>query len=115
MGFVPAATASGDHISHYQKIRVSAATVSGRVFFDKSLKKILGANYWWALRPQIKYSPESIQGVVDRMVFCTFLLDDNRNRNVAYFYWDDKSQRWVLNFNWDDNNFNRNDRFLVPR
>lgn len=49
------------------------------------------------------------------MILCIILLDDNSNRNVAYFYWDEKSQRWVLNFNWDDNNFNGNDRLLVPR
>ena len=65
--------------------------------------------------PQIKYNPKSIRGVVDWMVLCTFLLDDNRNRNVAYFYWDEKSRQWVLNFNWDDNNFNANDCLLVPR
>ncbi len=48
-------------------------------------------------------------------MFCIILLDDNRNRNVAYFNWNEKSQRWVLNFNWVDNNYNRNDRFVVPR
>jgi hypothetical protein len=84
-------------------------------FLANLKKKILGARYWRALMPQIKYNPKSIQGVVDKTILCMILLDDNRNRNVAYFYWNDKSQRWVLNFNWVDNNFNRNDRFLVPR
>ncbi|MDP2709034.1 MAG: hypothetical protein Q8O93_03245 [bacterium] len=47
------------------------------------------------------------------MIFCTILLNDNRNRKVAYFNWNDK--QWVLNFNWLDNNFNDNARFVRPR
>lgn len=47
------------------------------------------------------------------MIFCIILLDDNRNRHVAYFNWNGK--RWVLNFNWLDNNFNDDDRFVRPR
>jgi hypothetical protein len=30
------------------------------------------------------------------MVPCTFLLDRNRNRHVAYFNWNDKASEWVL-------------------
>ena len=46
-------------------------------------------------------------------ILCTILIDDDRNREVAYFNWNGK--RWVLNFNWLDNNFNDNDRFVRPR
>jgi len=41
------------------------------------------------------------------------LLNDNRNRRVAYFNWN--GQQWVLNFNWLNNNFNDNNRFVRPR
>lgn len=96
--------------SEYRRLRLPVEH-----FLTSLKKKILGAKYWWALKPQIKYNPKSIQGVVDWKMLCIILLDDNRNRNVAYFNWNEKSQRWVLNFNWVDNNFNRNDRFVCPR
>jgi len=45
----------------------------------------------------------------------TELLDVNRGRRVAYFYWVVKSRRWVLDFGWGVGNFSRHVRFLVPR
>jgi hypothetical protein len=67
------------------------------------------------LRPQIKYSPKSIQGAVGETILCIILEDSNGNRNVAYFNWNSKLKQWVVNFNWNDNNFNRYDRFVCPR
>ena len=51
--------------------------------------------------------------MVDWTILCIILLDDNRNRRVAYFNWN--GRRWVLNFNYLDNNFNGNNRFVRSR
>lgn len=47
------------------------------------------------------------------MVYYTKWRNRNGNRYVPYLLW--FGDRWYLNFNWLDNDWNSNDRLVVPR
>lgn len=53
---------------------------------------------------RIKYSPESIQRTVIRMVLRTKRRNPDNPRNVSYFNWN--GDRWYQNWNWLDNQWN---------
>jgi hypothetical protein len=42
------------------------------------------------------------------MVFRTFVVNENGNRNIPYL--NQNGKRWNLNWNWLSNDFNRNER-----
>lgn len=62
-------------------------------------------------RFRIRYSSESIQGVVVQAVFRTIVVNSNGNRNFPYL--NQNGKRWYLNWNWIDNDFNSNERVAL--
>ena len=62
-------------------------------------------------RPQIRYSPKSIQRAVAWMIFCIFVRrNPSGNRYVLYLNWNE--DRWYSNWNWLENDFNSNYRVV---
>jgi len=48
---------------------------------------------------------------MEQATLCTFVLNDDGNRNIPYANSDGK--RWNDNWNWIDNDFNPNGRIAV--
>lgn len=64
------------------------------------------------MRPQIRYSPESIQVVVEWTAPYTFLCNPNGNRNVLYLYWNDDGNWLNAYYDNPDNKWNRDNGFV---
>src|SRR3989344_2234776 len=63
------------------------------------------------LRCRIRFNPKSIQWIVVRKIFCTFMVDGDGNRNFPYA--NQNGSRWDENWNWVSNDFNANGRFAI--